>query len=210
MRLMTLTEFLKTFTGFLNPGLPEHIDSFAGKYFTRINPFFTSTMETKSSEQLNKIDRIKHKRRQQSHDRAIAAAKILSGLPKTVDPITLASFRLQEIKSIEEELVNSVKNRKRRLFQTLPRYLRRRTASYNSNRVPSAYRAQAAAEFETKGELATVPPKKSHKGPKNKQNGISKQNIHHDSVALNQNGLRRIFGMQNACICIPNGDLKLP
>lgn len=116
----------------------------------------------------NKVERIRERRRQRSQEHSLAAAKILSGLPKQIDPITFASFRSQEIKAIEQELVDAVKDRKRRLFQTLPRYLRRRTASYNSKRVPRPYRAQAAAEFEGRAQIATDPPKKSHKGPKNK------------------------------------------
>lgn len=53
-----------------------------------------------------------------------------------------------EIKALEEGMKKSKKFLSQRAFQSVPRDLRRRTASHNVKRVPKRLRAKAAREVE--------------------------------------------------------------
>ncbi len=48
--------------------------------------------------------RIREKRMQKMQDRAFSSAKILGSLPKSIDPLTLAAFRIDEIHEMEHDL----------------------------------------------------------------------------------------------------------
>ena len=91
--------------------------------------------------------RIREKRMQKMQDRALSSAKILGSLPKSIDPLTLASFRIDEIHEMERDLKEARFNKKRSLFQTLPKHLRRRAASHNSKRLPKALRPSKDADL---------------------------------------------------------------
>ena len=63
---------------------------------------------------------------------------------RSIDVVQLAESRSHEIKSMEKALRNATEHSgMQRVFQKLPRHMRRRAASHNVNRVPQKYRQKA-------------------------------------------------------------------
>ena len=91
-----------------------------------------------------------HKRRTKPHEaRAIAAQtkdKAYGDGELNVDKFVKA--RAFEIQALEDGMKRSKKLLSQRAFQSVPRDLRRRTASHNVKRVPKRLRARAAKEVE--------------------------------------------------------------
>ena len=67
-------------------------------------------------------------------------------LPATVDAKEYALARSSEIAALQREIEQSKNGVTRRAFQTLPRHMRRRAASYNIKRLPIRLRLRALAE----------------------------------------------------------------
>lgn len=76
---------------------------------------------------------MKNERKKQSLD--VGPTTPLTSLPGSLDPILFAQARLDEIKILTKELSSSSSGN-RRVFQTVPRHMRRRAASYNMKRLP--------------------------------------------------------------------------
>lgn len=70
------------------------------------------------------------------------------------------SSREYEIKAFEQSQLNTKYASSTRVFQSLPRLLRRRTASHNVKRIPKRLRAKALKEMQNT--VNGVPPKKLH------------------------------------------------
>jgi len=92
-----------------------------------------------------------HKRRTKPHEaRSIAAQtkdKAYGDGELNVDKFVKA--RAFEIQALEDGMKRSKKLLSQRAFQSVPRDLRRRTASHNVKRVPKRLRARAAKEVES-------------------------------------------------------------
>ena len=67
-------------------------------------------------------------------------------LPNAVDAKDFSNSRLNEIKLISKELEHAKYSSTRRVFQQLPRHMRRRAASYNIKRLPTRLRLRAIEE----------------------------------------------------------------
>lgn len=90
-------------------------------------------------------------------------AKILQeSLPRALDPLTFAASRISEIQFMQGQMKAALSSKMKRLFQRLPKHLRRRAASYNPRRVPLSKRSSAEAEI---AGCPTAPkePKKLHR-----------------------------------------------
>lgn len=67
-------------------------------------------------------------------------------LPAVIDAKEYALARATEINALQRELQQSKYAVTRRAFQTLPRHMRRRAASYNIKRLPIRLRLRAIDE----------------------------------------------------------------
>lgn len=89
--------------------------------------------------------------------RANAVAPDHEALPRVLDLAALVAARRSEMRELAGAVDASTSTR--RVFQTLPRHLRRRTMSHNVHRLPAHLRAQAVAEkavMERTGEAAAA------------------------------------------------------
>lgn len=77
---------------------------------------------------------------------SLCARLELSTLPVTLDPEAFAKARTAEVMLLKQEIANGEYRGTRRVFQTLPRSMRRRAASYNIRRLPVRLREKALAE----------------------------------------------------------------
>ncbi|TDL22253.1 POP1-domain-containing protein [Rickenella mellea] len=69
-------------------------------------------------------------------------------LPATIDVERFAEARAFEINAMQEAMENSRASATHRVWQTLPRHLRRRAASHDVRRVPARLRERARAEMD--------------------------------------------------------------
>lgn len=67
-------------------------------------------------------------------------------VPNAVDVKDFARSRMNEINLITKELEQAKYSSTRRVFQQLPRHMRRRAASYNIKRLPTRLRLRAIEE----------------------------------------------------------------
>lgn len=67
-------------------------------------------------------------------------------VPNSVDVKEFARTRMNEINLISKELEQAKYSSTRRVFQQLPRHMRRRAASYNIKRLPTRLRLRAIDE----------------------------------------------------------------
>lgn len=67
-------------------------------------------------------------------------------IPNSVDVKDFARSRINEINLITKELDQAKYSSTRRVFQQLPRHMRRRAASYNIKRLPTRLRLRAIEE----------------------------------------------------------------
>lgn len=67
-------------------------------------------------------------------------------MPGTLDPLVFAKARTAEVLLMKQEIQNSQYRSAKRVFQTLPRSMRRRAASYNIRRLPIRLRQKAIEE----------------------------------------------------------------
>ncbi|THH04517.1 hypothetical protein EW145_g5466 [Phellinidium pouzarii] len=70
----------------------------------------------------------------------------MQGLPSTLDVENFTEARAFEIKAMQEAMDSASAGATHRVFQTLPRHLRRRAASHDVRRVPARLRQKARAE----------------------------------------------------------------
>ncbi|KAG8857326.1 hypothetical protein FRB96_005813 [Tulasnella sp. 330] len=75
-------------------------------------------------------------------------ADSLTGLPGSIDVEKFAEARTFEIGAMQTAMQNTRDDSSKRVFQTLPRHLRRRTASHDVRRVPLRLRVKARAEMD--------------------------------------------------------------
>ena len=69
---------------------------------------------------------------------------VIGALPRTLHVLEFAQARAQEIQALSASMTTLGGNR--RIFQTMPRHLRRRSMSHNVFRMPYRLRAQAQQE----------------------------------------------------------------
>lgn len=86
----------------------------------------------------------------------------MTSLPGVVDPLRFAKARANEVLLLKKEIEDSRYRGSRRVFQTLPRSMRRRAASYNIRRLPIRLRQRALEETAKDPETA---PKRIKKPP---------------------------------------------
>ena len=67
-------------------------------------------------------------------------------LPSSVDVKEFSRARINEINLMSKELNQAKYSSARRVFQQLPRHMRRRAASYNIKRLPTRLRMRAMEE----------------------------------------------------------------
>lgn len=90
---------------------------------------------------------------------------LISEAPRNVDIVQFAEARSFELNAIESALKNATENTgNQRVFQSLPRHLRRRAASHNIKRIPLEFRKKAFWERK-KDPNPKLPPQK----PKNRK-----------------------------------------
>lgn len=70
-------------------------------------------------------------------------------LPNAVDAKDFARGRMNEINLMTKELEQAKYSSTRRVFQQLPRHMRRRAASYNIKRLPTRLRLRAMEEVKS-------------------------------------------------------------
>lgn len=70
----------------------------------------------------------------------------LASIPGLLDPLQFAKARTAEVLLLKKEIQESALRGTRRVFQTLPRSMRRRAASYNMKRLPVRLRQKALQE----------------------------------------------------------------
>lgn len=70
----------------------------------------------------------------------------LVSMPMTLDPEAFAKARTAEVMLLKKEIADGEFRGTRRVFQTLPRSMRRRAASHNIRRLPVRLREKALAE----------------------------------------------------------------
>lgn len=83
-------------------------------------------------------------------------------LPSSLDPVIFAQARVSEVQLLKRQIEDSRYRGSRRVFQTLPRHMRRRAASYNIRRLPVRLRHKALEEANKDPNTA---PKKIKKPP---------------------------------------------
>lgn len=72
----------------------------------------------------------------------------ITHLPSAVDPLVFARARTGEVLLMKKEIDDGEFRGSRRVFQTLPRSMRRRAASFNMKRLPVRLREKAMSEVE--------------------------------------------------------------
>ncbi|KJA21170.1 hypothetical protein HYPSUDRAFT_67916 [Hypholoma sublateritium FD-334 SS-4] len=82
----------------------------------------------------------------------------LQGLPSTIDVEKFVEVRSFEIDAMHDAMKTASASSTHRVWQTLPRHLRRRAASHDVRRVPLKLRERAAAEMDP---ARNKPPKKT-------------------------------------------------
>ncbi|KAG9026385.1 hypothetical protein FRB95_008900 [Tulasnella sp. JGI-2019a] len=86
---------------------------------------------------------------QDPHPHAVKfTADSLTGLPGSINVEKFAEARSFEIGAMQTSMQNARDQSSKRVFQTLPRHLRRRTASHDVRRVPLRLRVKARAEMD--------------------------------------------------------------
>lgn len=82
----------------------------------------------------------------------------LSGyiVPNALDVKEFTKSRMNEINLITKELDQAKYSSTRRVFQQLPRHMRRRAASYNIKRLPTRLRLRALEEVHYKTYISFV------------------------------------------------------
>lgn len=95
----------------------------------------------------DKILKRSHIERQKEIKRRTINVPEMSSLPGTLDPVEFARTRTSEVLLLKQEIEQSrMSNSSRRVFQTLPRTMRRRAASFNVKRLPMRLRQRALDE----------------------------------------------------------------
>ncbi|KAF8349342.1 NUC188 domain-containing protein [Amanita rubescens] len=105
------------------------------------------------------------------------AGNSMDRLPSTIDVEKFTEARAFEINAMEEAMKNARESATHRVWQTLPRHLRRRAASHDVRRVPVRLRSKARAEMD--------PVKKTFKSKLPKR-GKTKQITRTESFARRQ------------------------
>lgn len=72
----------------------------------------------------------------------------LTVLPNSIDVIDFAKARIGEIQALKKDIKDAKYRGARRVFQTLPKSMRRRAASHNIKRLPTRLRLKALEEIE--------------------------------------------------------------
>lgn len=67
-------------------------------------------------------------------------------LPNSIDVIDFAKARIAEINVLKRDIEDAKYRGARRVFQTLPKSMRRRAASFNLKRLPTRLRMKAIQE----------------------------------------------------------------
>lgn len=70
----------------------------------------------------------------------------MENLPSSLEPVAFARARTAEVLLLKRDISEGVFRGSRRVFQTLPRHMRRRAASFNIRRLPTRLREKALAE----------------------------------------------------------------
>ena len=70
----------------------------------------------------------------------------MENLPSSLEPVAFARARTAEVLLLKRDISEGVFRGSRRVFQTLPRHMRRRAASFNIRRLPTRLRERALAE----------------------------------------------------------------
>lgn len=70
----------------------------------------------------------------------------LTVMPASIDVVDFAKARSEEIRMLKKDIEDAKYRGARRVFQTLPRAMRRRAASHNIKRLPTRLRNKAIEE----------------------------------------------------------------
>ncbi|ORY32347.1 POP1-domain-containing protein [Neocallimastix californiae] len=99
--------------------------------------------------------------------------KVISKAPRNVDIVQFAEARSFELNAIESALKNATENTgNQRVFQSLPRHLRRRAASHNIKRIPLQFRKKAYWERKNDPNPKLPPQKPKNRKDKRKPGTI--------------------------------------
>ncbi|PPQ68334.1 hypothetical protein CVT24_004815 [Panaeolus cyanescens] len=94
----------------------------------------------------------------------------LKGLPSSIGVEKFVEARAFEIDAMHSAMKTASASSTHRVWQTLPRHLRRRAASHDVRRVPLRLRERAAAEMDPPKEKTGPAPSKKQKGKASSQN----------------------------------------
>ncbi|ORX59994.1 POP1-domain-containing protein [Piromyces finnis] len=98
---------------------------------------------------------------------------LISEAPRNVDIVQFAEARSFELNAIESALKNATENTgNQRVFQSLPRHLRRRAASHNIKRIPLEFRKKAYWERKNDPNPKLPPQKPKNRKDKRKSGTI--------------------------------------
>jgi len=98
---------------------------------------------------------------------------LISEAPRNVDIVQFAEARSFELNAIESALKNATENTgNQRVFQSLPRHLRRRAASHNIKRIPLQFRKKAFWERKNDPNPKLPPQKPKNRKDKRKPGTI--------------------------------------
>ncbi|KIY71524.1 POP1-domain-containing protein [Cylindrobasidium torrendii FP15055 ss-10] len=97
-----------------------------------------------------------------------STANSMARLPGVLNAEKFVEARQYEVKAMANAIKSAHNGATHRVWQTLPRHLRRRAASHDVRRVPARLRAKAVAEMDAK------PPPPKHKPKRGKNKQISK------------------------------------
>jgi len=98
---------------------------------------------------------------------------LISEAPRNVDIVQFAEARSFELNAIESALKNATENTgNQRVFQSLPRHLRRRAASHNIKRIPLQFRKKAFWERKNDPNPKMPPQKPKNRKDKRKPGTI--------------------------------------
>ena len=103
-------------------------------------------------------------------------------LPGAIQVERFAEARAMEIMAFQQAIQSAAAFGNARVFQALPRHLRRRAASHNPTRVPKRVRSKAAAEIDPNSTIAKMHRKRAKLRAKGDRKGRSRT----EQLALRQ------------------------
>lgn len=103
-------------------------------------------------------------------------------MPSSISVLDFAKARVEEIRTLKKDIEDAKYRGARRVFQTLPRSMRRRAASFNIKRLPTRLRLKAIQEMEKDPETV----QKAIKKPPCRRRRRRTKNIQEEAVRRQQ------------------------